>query len=221
MKADFWFERWKNNQIGFHQRIVNALLQTQWAKLDVPAQAKVFVPLCGKSRDMLWLREQGHNIFGVESVQIALRDFFLENRLTPRVSVQPPFECWEAAGMSLWCGDFFDLTAVDLEDAGAVYDRASLIAFPADMRRRYVDKMIEILPRGAKTLLITLTYPEGEMNGPPFSVTDAEVRDLYADYFHIDRLVVQDALSTNARLGAIGLTQLSEQAYRIRRRDTN
>lgn len=217
MKPDFWLERWANKQIGFHQRDINALLRRHWAKLDIPQRTKVFVPLCGKSRDMLWLRAQGYDVFGVEFIQIALRDFFAETGLTPDVSVQPPFERWEGEGVSLWCGDFFDLTRGDLREVGAVYDRASLIALPPDMRRRYVDKMAEILPPRAEILLITLSYPEGEMRGPPFSVTDAEVHTLYADRFEVEPLAAENALGDNAPLRERGLTRLTEHAYRVRR----
>ncbi|HLF23292.1 MAG TPA: thiopurine S-methyltransferase, partial [Burkholderiales bacterium] len=108
-------------------------------------------------------------------------------------------------------------TAVDLRDIGAVYDRAALIALPTEMRRRYVEHMSAILAPNVETLLITLSYPAGEMKGPPFSVTDAEVHALYDDKFAVRRLAERDALEENARLRARGLTGLTEQAYRLRR----
>jgi thiopurine S-methyltransferase len=218
MHPDFWLERWTKNQIGFHQHEINGLLRTYWASLRQPARAKVFVPLCGKSRDMLWLRAQGHAILGVEFVRIAVRDFFAENGLTPDVSVHPPFECWEAGGVTLLCGDFFDLTSAQVHDVGAVYDRASLIALPQDKRRPYVDKMADILPAQVQTLLVTLSYPQRDMNGPPFSVSEAEVHALYDDRFVVEHLASQDVLGENSHLRARGLTQLTEHAYRIHRR---
>ena len=218
MKPAFWLERWETNRIGFHQRDINPLLRAHWNRVKAPPHAKVFVPLCGKSRDMLWLHARGYQVLGVEFIRIALQDFFRESGLTPNVSARAPFERWEANGLSLWHGDFFDLTAADLEGVGAVYDRASLIALPTDMRRRYVDKMASILPPDAEILLITLTYPEGEMNGPPFSVADAEVRALFAAHFHIERLGTQDALGQSGHLRERGLTQLAERAYRIHRK---
>ena len=36
--------------------------------------------------------------------------------------------------LALWCGDFFGLTADDVTDCVAVYDRAALIALPPPMR---------------------------------------------------------------------------------------
>jgi thiopurine S-methyltransferase len=217
MRPDFWLERWTNDQIGFHQREINSMLQAHWSVLDVPTGATVFVPLCGKSLDMLWLRARGHEILGVELVQKAARDFFVEHRLTPKVSAQPPFERWEAEGVTLMCGDFFELTAADLHDIGAVYDRASLIALPTDMRQRYVEHMSAILRPGVETLLVTLNYPAGEMKGPPFSVTEAEVHALYDERFTVRRLADQDILEESALLRARGLTALTEQAYQLQR----
>jgi len=197
MQPDFWSERWSRNQIGFHQGEINSLLRAHWSRLHVPKGAKVFVPLCGKSRDIMWLRARGHHVVGVELIRIALHDFFAENALTPTVTAQPPFERWEADGVTLWCGDFFDLIAVDLDDVGAVYDRASLIALPPDMRQRYVEHMHSILPPRAETLL---------------------VQSLYGDSFIVQRLVAHDALAENEHLRARGLTQLTEQAYRLQPR---
>ncbi len=57
MDPDFWHERWKNQDIGFHQPDFHALLQKYWPRLEIPAAAPVFVPLCGKSLDMVWLAQ--------------------------------------------------------------------------------------------------------------------------------------------------------------------
>lgn len=218
MEPDFWLERWRNSQIGFHQQETNNLLQLHWPRLTLPASSTVFVPLCGKSRDMLWLRSRGHRVLGVEFIPIALRDFFVENGLTPVVAAQPPFERWETDGVTLLCGDFFDLTAADLAGVAAVYDRAALIALPRDMRQRYADKLAQILPPTAQTLLIALSYPESEMKGPPFSVTGEEVNKLYGGNFLVERLATQDALGGNPNFRQRGLTQLSEQVYLVRKK---
>ncbi len=48
MEPGFWHEKWQQQQIGFHQQDVNPFLVTYWHQLALPADAKVFVPLCGK-----------------------------------------------------------------------------------------------------------------------------------------------------------------------------
>lgn len=217
MERDFWLERWDRQQIAFHQHEVNPALQAHWASLDVPAGAPVFVPLCGKSRDMLWLRRQGHAILGVELSRIAVRDFFAENGMSPEVSQHGHLERWSAEGFTLLCGDFFELTARELAGVAGVYDRASLIALPTQMRERYARRMMELLPPGTRTLLVTIDYPEGEMQGPPFSVSEREVRRLYAGASAVTLLAESDTLAENPNLRERGLTRLVEQAYRIER----
>ena len=217
MKPDFWLERWQRSEIGFHQRDINTSLQAYWPRLGLPDASTVFVPLCGKSRDMLWLRAQGHAVLGIEFIDLAVRDFFAENGLTPTVSMTPPFERWEADGFTLLRGDFFDLTAAALQRVAGVYDRASLIALPPAMRKRYVAKLAEVLPRGAQTLLVTLSYPQGEMQGPPFAVTEEEVRKLYRGEFQVEHLATKDILSPNSPFRERGLTALAEQVYQVSR----
>lgn len=218
MEAEFWLGRWNKGQIGFHQQDVNASLRAHWADLGVPSAARVFVPLCGKSRDMLWLRAQGHEVVGVELSRIAARDFFSENGMTPDVRVQGKFERWSAEGVSVLCGDLFDLAPADLEGAEAVYDRASLIALPRAMRERYAAAMRALLPPGARTLLVTLRYPDGQMEGPPFSVDEAEVRRLHADAWDVERLSSVDATASVPHLREKGASDVQEEAFRLRRR---
>lgn len=213
MDRAFWLERWKKGQIGFHQQDVNPALPAHWADLRVPQGATVFVPLCGKSLDMLWLRAQGHAILGVELSPIAVREFFAEHGLEARVSTQDKFERWEAEGIALLCGDVFDLTRADLEDVDGVYDRASLVALPKTLRELYVEKLIQALPAGVPTLLVTLSYPEGEISGPPFSVPEAEVRRLYAGRRDIRLLSSADA---TPQLRDRGSTQVAEHVFAIR-----
>jgi thiopurine S-methyltransferase len=215
MDIPFWHERWKQNEIGFHQAEFNSHLQEFWPALGLKPGGRVFVPLCGKSRDLLWLRAQGHGVLGVEVSPIAVRDFFTENRLTPRVSRRGAFDAWEADGLTLLCGDFFALTPEWLADIHAVFDRASLIALPPDMRQRYAAYMAGILPPTARILLITMEYPAQGMQGPPFSVEEKEVRTLYEKHFKVASLRRKDILAENPRFRERGLSALHEHVYRL------
>jgi len=218
MDTSFWLERWDNHQIGFHQADINPYLLLHWASQQAN-NGVVLVPLCGKSRDMQWLQEQGHEVIGVEVSRQAVSEFFVEQGIKPRVIQGPRFELWQAAGYQLLCGDFFALQAQDLHNVSAVFDRAALIALPSELRQRYVATLHSVLPKQASMLLIAMTYPQQQMNGPPFSVDEAEVSRLYAGY-HIEKLQDEDVLShtDNARFKQRGLQQMSEQVYRIRAR---
>lgn len=215
MDPDFWHARWRDSEIGFHQDEINLHLQQFWPQLKAPANSTVFVPLCGKSRDMLWLREQGHPVVGVEVSPIAVEAFFSENRLDAVQSDQGAFRRWEYDELVILCGDYFDLAPGDLAGVGCVYDRASLIALPREMRQRYVAQQRRILPDRVPTLLITMEYPQEQMDGPPFSVDEEEVHALYTPDRSITRLFNQSILEENPRFQARGLGRLVEKAYRL------
>lgn len=219
MDTDFWLSRWVEGQIGFHQDQINGYLIRQWAKTGpVPATDPVLVPLCGKSKDMLWLEEQGHRVLGVELSQLAIDEFFKENSLTPSQHETTHFTVTESKLISLWCGDFFALDKSDMRDITRVYDRASLIALPPEMRQQYAKHLSTLLDPGNHVLLVTMEYSQSEMNGPPFSVTEDEVNQLYEDDFDIQPLEAVDILKENPQFMERGLTGLTEKCYLMVRR---
>ena len=215
MQADFWHERWEQNQIGFHTEAINSHLQNFWGTLNIPAGSKIFVPLCGKSRDMLWLLSQGHEILGVEISPVAVKNFFSENQLEPRVTDCGTFQRWKSDNLTIYIGDFFELSGEDMKDCNAIYDRAALIALPPEMRKQYAAHLKTIAPEIAHTLLVTLEYDQDEMPGPPFSVHENEVRMLFAQVFNIECLYEEDSLVHNDNFKRRGLTHLVEKVYRF------
>ena len=80
---ELWQQSWRDRDIAFHQHVVNPHLVKFWQNLRLTAADRVFVPLCGKSLDLLWLAEQGHPVIGVELSPLAVRAFFRENKLHP------------------------------------------------------------------------------------------------------------------------------------------
>ena len=216
MEKEYWLERWKQGDIGFHQSTVNPYLREYWQKLHLAPGSKVFMPLCGKSRDMLWLREQGYGVLGVEFSGLAAEEFFIESGYTPQRTASDKFIHLEANGMRILCGDFFDLCKNDLAKISAVYDRAALIALPPEMRKRYVHHLLNILPPNAQILLITLEYPDAEMSGPPFSVSIDEIVALYQLHADIRLLTQQDVLAQNPRFQERGLSRLQQNIFLLK-----
>jgi thiopurine S-methyltransferase len=213
METEFWLERWKKSETGFHQDEINPYLRLYWQELHLAHGSEAFVPLCGKSRDMLWLRERGHRVLGVELSAIAVQAFFSENGYTPQRTTRGKSDCHEAQGIRILRGDFFDLCKDDLANVIAVYDRASLIALPPEMRERYVRHLAGILPPATQILLITVDYPQPEMQGPPFSVTADEVEALYREYGEVRLLAQPDVLAQNPHFQERGLSRLRENIF--------
>ncbi|WP_426234053.1 thiopurine S-methyltransferase [Pseudomonas sp. TWP3-2] len=215
MQPEFWHKKWEANQIGFHQPEVNPYLARHWPELNIPPQARVLVPLCGKSLDLLWLAGRGHQVLGVELTQKAVEDFFREQQLEPEISEEGAFKVYRAGAIELRCGDFFALTADDVAGCSALYDRAAIIALPAPMRERYVAHLRAILPAACRGLLVTLDYDQTQIPGPPFSVDDAEVRRLFAGAWPVEVVEEQDVLAESEKFLQAGATRLAERVYRI------
>ncbi|HQU15851.1 MAG: thiopurine S-methyltransferase [Chromatiales bacterium 21-64-14] len=213
MEPEFWRQRWRDQQTGFHLDQVNPQLVRYAPELALAPGATVFVPLCGKSLDVQWFAQQGHAALGVELSPLAVETFFDERGLRPVRRVQGRFELWEHPPIRILCGDFFDLEPGDLNGVSAFYDRASLIALPPAMRERYGAHLTRLLPAPARGLLITLDYNPAELDGPPFPVRDAEVHALYRDRFTVRQLDARDALADNPRFRERGLSRMEERVY--------
>jgi thiopurine S-methyltransferase len=210
MEAEFWHERWQKGETGFHQPEYNTHMQAFIEFLALRRAARILVPLCGKSLDMLWLSEQGYRITGIEISEIAVSDFFTENQLEHRITQTGNALLYAADGIEIYCGDFFEIQKADLAEIDAVYDRAALIALPPTMRPGYVRHLTGLLASGTQTLLVSLDYPQHEMKGPPFSVTSREVVALYGGSYSVEQLHAEDCLAREPRFREKGLTRLEE-----------
>ena len=219
MEIAFWLERWSRGETGFHQEHVNPYLGYYYGELGPPPEKRsgirVFVPLCGKSRDLWWLQLNGYDSIGVECSELAVEQFFAEQQLDYSKVDNKHYVSYRADRLEILQADFFSLQADDIGDFTDIFDRASLIALPAEMRKEYVRKITGIQKQGTRTLLITLTYPENEMEGPPFSVSEEEVAELYSRNFSIEKLAAKNILEDEPRFRERGLTLLTETAYKL------
>ena len=220
MHPDFWQQRWRDNRIGFHQDTPTPLLLEYWSTLQLAPATRVFVPLAGKSHDLAWLAAQGHRVLGVELSSLAVEQFFADHGLVPDIHDSRYGRHHRAGNIELICGDAFALDAEVLAGCTAVYDRAALIALPPDLRRRYVRELHGQLPAGCRGLLITLEYPPHEKQGPPFTVPEAEVRDLYGRDWAVATLERRDILAQQPGFIVEGVNALETVVYRLDRRNS-
>jgi thiopurine S-methyltransferase len=184
MDAEFWQRRWEANEIGFHEGRPNVQLVKHAAALG-PKGGRVFVPLCGKTHDMPWLLSQGYRVAGVEWSRLAVDQFFAERGVEPVVVDAGAIVHYAAPGLDVFHGDLFALTPETLGPVDAIYDRAALVALPQDTRTRYAAALVG-LTACAPQLVVTFEYDQSRSDGPPFSVTPAEVERLYAEHYDIE-----------------------------------
>jgi thiopurine S-methyltransferase len=214
---DFWHERWRTGQIGFHQQAVHPLLERWWPGLGVSPGARVYVPLCGKSLDMAWLAGRGHTVLGSELSRIAIDEFFAGESLQPTPETRDGFTHHAAGPYEILEGDALALTTPIAGPLDAVYDRAALVALPPEMRGPYVESLARLLPCGARGLVVSFEYPQEMKGGPPFSVESQEILRHCAGLFTVRELERVDILAGNPKFAEFGIPALHEIAYALER----
>lgn len=191
MDHEFWLKRWRQNMISFHEGRENALLSRSIHRLNLKPGDRIFVPLCGKAKDLDWLLKQGFRVAGIELHQAAVAEVFQRMGLGPEATRIGPLTRFKTDQLELFAGDFFELHSGLLGQVNAIYDRAALVALPADMRQAYAQHLMALTDY-APQLLICFDYDQSQMDGPPFSVNEDEIRELYGNHYRRERAAKVD-----------------------------
>ena len=208
-----WLEFWDNNETNWHSDVVTQELEEYLGLLKLESGDTVFVPLCGKSLDMIYILNRGFSVIGVELSEIGIKQFFHENGLDFTISQVGKFDLYSAKNIEIYCGDFFSLTSKHLCDVKAVFDRKSLIALDRNLRQKYVKHLNDIISLGVRILLITLHYPQHQMSGPPFSVDKSEVESLFSMTFKYQELRSFEDIENGSKLALSGVDYIGNAAY--------
>lgn len=187
MEHQFWQERWASNRIAFHEPEPHPFLRAYIVKLGLEPGDTVFVPLCGKTLDIDWLLGEGFRVVGIELNQGAVEEVFARLSLAPERQTHGGLERLEAGSLTLYIGDFFALSAAKLGAVHGVFDRASLVALPDELRRRYAPYLVRLAGQ-APMLTMTYDYPQEQTPGPPFAIPFDQVAALYAGTHVAERL---------------------------------
>ena len=212
-----WLKFWENNETNWHGDNVTQELIEYFELFELEPRDKVFVPLCGKSLDMLYIMNQGFSVIGVEISEIGVRQFFNENNLTYKITKVDDFDLYSTENLEIYCGDFFALTSKHLNKVKSVFDRKSLIALEPEVRQKYVKHLNDIISVGARILLVTLQYPQHQMSGPPFSVNKSEVESLFSMAFESQELRSFNDIENESKLTRAGVDYINNAAYYLRK----
>ncbi|MGW4111684.1 thiopurine S-methyltransferase [Actinosynnema sp. NPDC004786] len=214
MEPEFWYESWEQGgtKTSFHLRDVHEHAR-MLARLGLVAGARVLVPLCGKTTDLRFFAETAAEVVGVELVPRAVEEFFAENGLDPVEEEPDVFRC---GNLVIRRQDLFRLGPAEIGPVDLVYDRASLIAFPDDMRQRYADTITRLARPGTRYFINTLEY-HPTLPTPPFSVGPAEIAERFGHAFDVEHLAAQPR-PEHRMVGKFGLTDLVEHGFLLRAR---
>jgi len=200
-----WIERWQEGRIGWHESDGNASLRRHWRA----SGKRVLVPLCGKTRDLIWLERQGNEVVGVELSEIAVKAFFDENEIAFS-SADGALTAYKAKDRSItiYCGDFFEFFESPFD---AYYDRGALVALPPDVRSDYVEHTRSLLSEDAAKLIISLEYDESIATGPPFSVPEDQILAFWPGLQRVD--VYDDIENGPPKFREAGLNEMIEVVW--------
>ena len=208
-----WISRWQDGKIGWHRDQVNTKLVDFIQCLKLNPGDSVFVPLCGKSVDMLYLLEQGFKVIGVELSPIAAEQFFTQSKIEYSIVKSSKFDIYTNDDISIYVGDYFDLDSSILSLVTAVYDRAALIALEIDLRQKYAQHLYSIIPTDCRVLLLTLNYPQSQMSGPPYALSEDEVKLLFNKRFEYQQLFCINDIENEPKFLRAGVDFVEKAAY--------
>ncbi len=111
----------------------------------------------------------------------------------------------------------------------AIYDRASMVAITPSLRKEYVALMGELLQPGGAVLLVSLdrrntTSDAAKKDGPPFSIDEAEIRQLYEGRPWVESVTLLEEVNDletdkdRERWEKKGVLELYEMVFLIRKR---
>lgn len=184
MDADFWHKKWENNDITFHKSTPNPSLIAHIEALSLAKGSIIFIPLCGKTLDISWLLSNGYRIIGVELVELAIKQLFTELGLAPKIFVKGKIKLYSAHNIDIYVGNIFDVSHELVGPVDAIYDKAALVALPAEVRPRYTAHLMDITHQSSQ-LLIVYHYDQNLMQGPPFSISNEEISQLYKNSYNV------------------------------------
>lgn len=147
--------------------------------------SRVFVPLCGKSLDLIYLSEQGHEVIGLEYSKIAVNDFFEENNLAynKEQCEGSPFVKYAAKdkNITIYQGDLFDFSqeVCGSGSIDAVWDRGSFVAINVSSRDKYVELMSSLVKPSGRILMEIVKYHDPDYYGPPRIILEQDLKSYF------------------------------------------
>ncbi|PIK53430.1 putative thiopurine S-methyltransferase-like [Apostichopus japonicus] len=124
---------------------------------DGKTNQRIFLPLCGKSLDMMWLAEQGHQVVGLDCVDQAAKEFFEENKIQYTVNDIQGIEggkLFKSADgkIEFYVCDFFKISSDIMGQCDAIWDIGGLFAITGyDQKDKYVDHLKPLLKSGVES----------------------------------------------------------------------
>jgi len=196
-RVQYWQARWATGQSQWNSDKPHQYLLKYIDTLTAgSSNCKIFLPLCGKAGDLMYLYKEGHTVTGVEGVPFVVEQFFRENKLDYEKISMPEIKGWKFktkdGRLCIYACDYFSLTPSLVGEMDAVYDRGALEAINVGDRPGYVKLMQQIIGKNFRYVLNAYEYDDSMFQGPPRNLPRDEVFNLFADFADVDILEESD-----------------------------
>ena len=194
-----WDRIYEDQGDGWTSEKVNKeLLKFHDVLINCKTGLAILVPMCGKSRIMLWFAERGHRVVGIEWSGVAVKQFFEENCLAYNTKsciiggIEMPVYTAHDKTITIYCGDLFAFKEDNLGGFDCIFDHGSIGSFnftDTVKRAMYAELMNSFTKPGGRIILSFFDYEHSEHPTVPFAVTEEEVTTLYKEHFNPPQLL--------------------------------
>lgn len=181
---DFWSSRWDTGNTPWHRPDIHPMLtEHENQVLGNSRDAQVFIPLCGKAKEIKWFYDRGHRVAGLEYVEKTARRFFEENKLSYAVTTCPVLHCpilqTHDQRLRVFVCSVFDFKKECVGPVDIIWDRGALVAVSKEDRARYVSVMTSLMSPDSTYALISVIHEDDSYTGFPTSIPDGTVQELF------------------------------------------
>jgi len=188
MKKEDWKYMWDVQDIGFHETQVHPDV-LKHENLFLKPNSRVYMPLCGKSVDLIYLADQGYDVVGCELVERAVLDFFKDQKLEYSISKDPTTNVSiykaNSKNIKIYQGDFFVLTSSIIGKFDAIWDRGALVAINKADQEKYVEVLKDVMAPNCKSLINLISITGKDYLGPPHSMNVENIKKLFGESYEL------------------------------------
>jgi|LakMenEpi03Aug12_release.lakeMendotaPanAssembly.Ray.scaffolds.fasta_scaffold57121_1 thiopurine S-methyltransferase len=171
-----WHQRWQENKTAWDlsgpHPLTRELLDLSAKLSHGDLTGKWMIPGCGRAHD-------AKELFRAGIKEVVAKD------LVPKAIEEARSLYGSIAGLSLISGDVTDVSKSEESTFGGVFDRAMLCALNGELRFYYVLAMTSLLKPGGIFASIPFAETGNPESGPPFAISESELRELFKPHFEI------------------------------------
>lgn len=211
MDLDYWKKRWQEDETGWHHDEVHPLLQKYYDLYNLSHHHHFFFPLCGKTLDIDWALEKGHQVTCVEVSTIAIEEIAKRLHIHWRIENNGPFTVYSYDKLTIYQGDFFSIPKITFPKIDFVFDRAAVVAVDPSRRKEYANIYAQLQP--STILFILYRYDKKASTAPPFSFESGEIQNIINNDFEIKMLETKEILNEVPKFKSRNIDEFYREVY--------